>query len=110
MILSGIRYFGALRAVLAILVLAMAVTGPVADVHGSVRGWGLYVNVIAPAFSMILLFILPLDMIMTRVFMNNSEHADGQRRYRHILWAEIGLLLTLLAAWLPFVVVAIQQG
>ena len=94
---------------LALLAVSMVVSGPSADAHGSLAESGLVLNVITPVFAIILTFIPPLDVTMTRVFMNNGEATEEPQRYKYILLGEAVLRVVLLVAWLPFVLTAVQQ-
>jgi hypothetical protein len=51
----------------------------------------------------LLVFVLALDILMTRVFMSGSSAAE-RRRLVLIFRSEGLLLLILLASWAPFVV------
>ena len=48
-----------------------------------------------------LVFALPLDMTMTRIFMADAA-ADERARLRLALRIEIGAYVAMLAAWTPF--------
>ena len=46
-------------------------------------------------------FVVPLDMLMTRIYMTD-KHGAQRARYRRILVAEAAALLLLVAAWAPY--------
>src|SRR5690606_17700695 len=96
------RYMGPLRALLAIATVLVIAAAPFAgEVH--YRDWRLIPTVIAPTLMMMLVFALPLDFTMTRVFMSDKVGAEHER-YRRILWIEAVLYLLMIAAWLPFTI------
>lgn len=94
------RFMGPLRALLVIATVVVILSAPFA---GGVeyRDWRLLPTVIAPTFMMLLVFVLPLDFTMTRVFMTGASGED-RARYRRILWIEAALFVGMLAAWFPF--------
>ena len=97
-----ITYIGLLRLLLAALTLALIATAPFAELDAGINGVQLYTNVIGPALTMIVFFVLLLDMLMTRVFM--AEKQDSEReRYKRILYLEMSLLCMLLLSWAPFI-------
>lgn len=49
----------------------------------------------------IVLFVLPLDMTMARIFMSGESH-DDRLRLRKIIQIEGLLFILLLLAWVPF--------
>ena len=97
--MGHLRVFGPLRIALLVLVVALIITGPFAGRGDHYTFWGLYFSGIAPAVVVILIFVLPLDITMCRVFMSDTEeHA----RYRKIIRWESLCLAALLLAWTPF--------
>ena len=58
-------------------------------------------TLVGPPFAVMTAFMLVLDMIMSRVFMNGSMAVET-RRLKIIVLLEGLLLVTLLAAWAPF--------
>ena len=58
-------------------------------------------KLIAPPLAVMLVFVVPLDMLMTRVYMSGKQGAE-RARYRRILIAEGAALVLLVAAWTPF--------
>ncbi len=93
---------GALRAMLVTIVLLLIVMGPISGGEARVSGFALFTSVVAPAFYVIMLFVLPLDITMSRVFMGEAQ-GEEKLRYRFIIRLEIVLLALMLLAWLPFV-------
>ena len=56
---------------------------------------------VVPIFAVSLLFLLPLDMLMTRVFMSDKQ-GEERARFRRILAVEAGALALLVLCWTPF--------
>jgi len=104
--MTSIRRFlhdlGFLRSALVVLVLLLITLAPFAGGPARFTGWGLVVTVVAPAFYVVVLFVLPLDMLMTRVFMSDKT-GEERARLRRILWTEVVLLVLMIASWAPFV-------
>ncbi len=93
---------GALRAMLVAIVLLLILMGPISGGEARVSGFALFTSVVAPAFYVIMLFVLPLDITMSRVFMGEAQ-GEEKLRYRFIIRLELVLLALMLLAWLPFV-------
>lgn len=88
---------------LVIIVMFLVVMGPISGGEARVTGFAVFTSVVAPAFYVIMLFILPLDITMARVFMGEAKGAERER-YRFIIRIEIVLFVLMLLAWLPFIV------
>ena len=81
---------------------AVIAVAPFAD--GSVHhDWRLIPGVIAPTVMMMLVFALPLDMTMAKVFMSDAPVAERER-LRFAIRVEACALVAMLAAWTPFVI------
>lgn len=85
------------------IVLLLIVMGPISGGEARVSGFALFTSVVAPAFYVIMLFVLPLDITMSRVFMGEAQ-GEEKLRYRFIIRLELVLLALMLLAWLPFIV------
>ena len=94
--------FGALRLMLGLLVLLVCAASPFSEGPAAYAGWRLATTVIAPALFVMLVFLLPLDMIMSAVFMSGGD-GEVRRRFRRIILAELGLLVLMVLVWMPFV-------
>lgn len=92
-----------LRKILAIVTLSIACIGPFLDGTADTHGWRIFPTVIAPAVMMILVFMLPLDMTMARIFLSDADEAHRQR-LKSAIKLDAWLMLILLVAWLPFFV------
>jgi hypothetical protein len=67
------------------------------------HGWELITTVIFPVMVPMYFFILPLDMTMCFIMMQEKPD-DVRKHYRRIIWLELVLMILLLLAWLPFVI------
>ena len=93
---------GLFRTVMLALIVLLAVLGPFNDGQTYVEGWPLFTSVVAPAMMVIMIFVLLLDITMTRVFASEAEPTrQAQLRFASVVdsW---GLLLLVLT-WAPFV-------
>lgn len=88
---------------LVIIVALLIVMGPFSGGDPRITGFALFTSVVAPAFYVIMLFVLPLDITMTRVFMGDAK-GDQRARYRFIIRLEVVLMVLMLLAWMPFIV------
>lgn len=61
----------------------------------------LWTTLIAPPLAVMMAFVVPLDMLMSRIYMTDKPAAE-RARYRRILAAEALALGLLVAAWTPF--------
>ncbi len=84
------------------LVLLVSAAAPFSEGPAAYSGWRLATTVIAPALFVMLVFLLPLDMMMSAVFMSGREPAT-RTRFRRIILAELTLLAIMALSWLPFV-------
>ena len=98
-----VSFFGVLRALLVLGVVALVIAAPFYDGPVHATGWPLVRGVIAPALFMIMVFVLPLELTMTLVFMSSRRDPD-RRRLRIIVLTEAALFVAMLVAWTPFVV------
>lgn len=94
---------------LVIIVLFLIVMGPISGGEVRISGFALFTGVVAPAFYVIMLFVLPLDITMSRVFMLEAQ-GDERARYRFIIQLELGLLALMLLAWLPFILRLLESA
>jgi uncharacterized membrane protein len=67
------------------------------------HGWGLFPDVFAPVLAIILVFVILLDVLMSRIYM--SDQADDiKQRYRTIIRTELLSVLLLFVVWIPYYV------
>jgi hypothetical protein len=90
---------GLLRIIIAAIVLLCL---PLVFFSGaSSAGWGILPSQIAPVIVVLLVWALPFDMLMARVFM--ADRPDDEReRYRVIIRFDGVLIAALLVFWGPF--------
>lgn len=79
----------------------ITLTAPLADGTTHMHDWRLLPSVVAPSLMMMLVFALPLDMTMARIFMADAD-AGERERLRFVIRLEAVAYLVMLAAWTPF--------
>lgn len=89
---------GPLRSMLTFTTLLSLSMIPLTDTAVRMDGWGLLPDVLAPVVSFILLFILFLDMLMSRVFMIEADD-EKRRRFSRIFWLELIQVVLLISLW-----------
>ena len=97
-----VRELGALRVMLALLSLLVIAAAPLSEGPAVYSGWRLATTVIAPALFVMLVFVVPLDVMMSALFRSGAD-AAGKARLTRVIVAELALLAGLLLAWTPFV-------
>ena len=61
----------------------------------------LWTTLVAPPLAVMMAFVVPLDMLMSRIYMTDKEETE-RARYRRILAIEALALALLVGAWTPF--------
>ena len=86
---------------------ALAALGPVSGGTVSFDGIALITTLVAPVAFAVFVFVLPLDLAMSLVFMSD---ATGERRaaLKRALVTEVALLAIMILAWLPFVLTLLR--
>ncbi len=107
MIADYLRRIGFLRAALMLTTVLLIFLAPFAGGHIQTSGWPLITTLLAPVCFAMFIFVLCLDMLMTRVFMSDSSEAERQR-LTLIFRSEALLLLVLLVSWAPFVLALLR--
>ncbi len=102
MIAEYLKRIGFLRAALMLITILLVFLSPFAGGQVVTSGWPLVTTVLAPVFFVIFVFVMGLDMLMTRVFMSGSSGVE-RRRFILIFRSEALLLVILLASWAPYV-------
>jgi hypothetical protein len=99
--------FGPLRLVLIAVVAVLIAVGPFSG--GSVRFDGLHLitTLVAPVAYAIFIFVLPLDMMMSLVFMSGAGE-EKRAALKRVILTEGLLLVAMLLAWLPFVLTLLR--
>lgn len=97
-----LQIFGPLRGMLVIVVVLLIVFGPFAGGEVKPTGLSVLMTVVAPAVYVMILFVLPLDITMSFVFMSDKEGSE-RARFRFIIWTEIALFLLMVLSWFPLI-------
>lgn len=103
---NGTGFFtrlGPLRVFLLGAACIVMLAAPFADGTTHAHDWRLVPSVIAPTMLMMLVFAVPLDITMSRVFMTDASPAE-RARLRFAIKVEVLVYIAMLAAWTPFIV------
>jgi len=92
---------GPLRTGLAVVTFVVMAAAPFADGTVHMYDWRLFPSVIAPTIVMMLVFTFPLDLTMTRIFMEDAD-PEERSRLRTVMRFESALLVAMLLTWAPF--------
>ena len=92
-----------LRLLLIMVALVIIAAAPFADGSSHLHDWRLLPSVVAPSIMMMLVFAIPLDITMARVFMADADAAEISR-LKFIIRTEIAVYVVLIGAWIPFMV------
>lgn len=92
---------GLLRLLLLALALALLAAAPFASPGADYHGWHFFPVVLGPVFATIMMFVLPLDITMSRIMMAEAQGA-ARERYRLAIMVESVAMLLLLLAWIPY--------
>jgi len=99
---SLLSTLGPLRTVLVLAAVVAAGGAFFADTgYYDPLSWAIVPRALVPTLAVTLLFVIPLDMLMTRVFMSDKQGEERQR-FRRILKFEVAAYALLLLAWGPF--------
>lgn len=96
-----INYIGELRTMLIATAVICLAHVPFTSDEVRLEGWGLFPDVIAPVVSMLLVFVILLEMLMSGVFMLEKS-AEERARFRAIIKIEALTLLALIGLWSPY--------
>ena len=98
---------GELRTMLSIAAMFSLANVPFADSNVRMEGWGLVPDVLVPVVSSILVFVILLDMLMSRVF--SIEASDEARaRFKRIFRFELILVVSLIVFWSPYFITVLS--
>lgn len=100
MLASVLSRLGPFRITLALATALLILSAPFALGEAQYHDWRILPTVVAPVFAVMLMFLLPLDMLMSWVF----ARGDPERapRLKAVIRTEIALIAMLLLAWWPF--------
>ena len=93
--------FGALRLLLVATAGLLALLGPFSGGSVDFAGFALITTLVAPVAYAIFMFVLPLDMTMSALFMTDTTPLRRAALKRALITEAI-LLAVMLLAWLPF--------
>ncbi len=99
--MNWIRSLGTLRALLMLAALTCIIAAPFADGTTYLHDWRLLPSVIAPTIMVMLLFAIPLDICMARIFMSDSSDTE-KARLKRAIFIETAMFGALALAWTPF--------
>ena len=94
------RGFGLLRLLLLAVSAVLVLVAPFSGGRVVLEGLGVFTTLIAPVAYAVFVFVLPLDMMMTRIFMSDAQ-PERRARLKRVLITEGVLLALLLLAWMP---------
>lgn len=94
-------YIGELRTMLIATAIICVAFIPFTSDEIRTDGWGLAPDVLAPVVSIMLVFGILLDMMMSRVFQADSE-GGAKEKFAFIFKLEGMVLLALIGLWAPF--------
>ena len=100
MLSAAIRHLGPFRIMLATAVVLLALVAPFALGESYYHDWRILPTVVAPVFAVMLMFLLPLDMLMSWVFGRGDPARTS--RMKLVIRAELLLMAVLLLSWWPF--------
>ena len=97
-----LRDCGVLRGLLYLITVVLVLLAPFSGGQLEWTTWGVITTLIAPAMFVIVLFVLPLEITMTRIFMSAVEAPDRARLSR-VQKTTIAMFVVLVLAWAPYV-------
>jgi len=95
------KHLGPFRLALACSTVALVLCAPFALGESYYEDWRIVPTVVVPVMAVLLLFLLPLDMLMSWVFAMGD--AERRARLRRVIQLEALLMGILALAWTPFV-------
>lgn len=94
---------GALRIALFAVIVALIIAAPFSGGQPRFEGLAFVLTVLTPALFVMFVFILALDILMTRVFLVDAT-GESRRRLVRVMKIEGTLFTVLLIAWAPLVI------
>jgi len=65
------------------------------------HGWGIIPSQVVPGLVVLLVWALPFDILMVKVFMSDARDEE-RARYRTVIRIDLLLILALILFWAPF--------
>lgn len=101
MLRARLAELGVLRAMLLAIIAILIVSAPFAEGEADYSLARIWPTLLAAPVALMMAFVLPLDLLMTCVFMSGKDEAE-RARYRRILAAEGAAFVLLILVWTPF--------
>ncbi len=98
---NWIKSLGTLRLLMMLTALVCILAAPFADGRAQIHDWRLLPTVIAPSIMMMLVFAIPLDVCMAKIFMSDAPPSEKARLARAVR-IELIVMAALVLAWTPF--------
>ena len=98
---------GALRVMMLIATLLSLSAIPFTNTDVRMEGLGLLPDVLVPVVSFILLFILLLDMLMSRVFMIEAD-TEKRKKFNQIFLLELLQIVLIISLWSPYFIAVLS--
>lgn len=98
--IAAAKRVGALRWFVALLAVATLPAAAVSDLQ--TPPWSILAGAVAPGIAFFLLWAIPFDMLMARVFLAGGGPDRGRADYRAVLVFDALLWLLLLVVWARF--------
>ncbi len=90
-----------LRKMLIALTTVIACVGPFPNGTAETDDWRILPTVIAPTLMLMLIFVLPLDMTMSKIFMSDAD--PGKKSILGMaIKIDLILFMLLILGWIPF--------
>ncbi len=99
---QAILYIGPLRAMLYTLVIVIIVLSQFTGDKAVYTGWAIIPTLIIPAIAPIVFFGFLLELLMSSVFMTDTEETRTRTRFKNIIKIDLVLLAGLVLAWSPY--------
>jgi hypothetical protein len=96
------KTLGPLRMFLAVITVVLVALAPFSLEEASYLDWGMVPTVLAPIVTVMMLFVLPLDIMMARLFMVGGDDPVERKRMGSVIGIELALFGVLVASWVPF--------
>lgn len=96
-----LRELGALRLALLASVAMLVASAPFASPEADYSPARIWPTLLAAPVALMMAFVVPLDVLMTRIYMSGKSGAE-RARYRRILMIEAAAFVLLIVAWMPF--------
>lgn len=97
---SWIALLGPVRSAVALIALSCL---PMVFLAGGddYQSWRIIPSQVVPGLVVLLVWALPFDILMIKVFMSDQDEV-GKARYRRMIHVDLLLILALVLFWVPF--------